>query len=122
MQRYGGKITTNAAAPGTLQVASADSDALLVPAKVRSNSAFAWSRSYGREFAEPARGVETLQELCRATGGAFAPKGDEPFAPGKATVTAEIAPATWLIVAAVLLVLELLLRRLPALTGLLRRK
>ncbi|MFB3891544.1 MAG: VWA domain-containing protein [Phycisphaerae bacterium] len=113
--------------PGDLQVAAGDSDALLVTAKSRTNSAFAWSRTYGREFAEPSHGVETLKELCRATGGAFAADGtfgpnDGPFAPGRATVTAEIAPAAWLIVAAVLLVIELLLRRLPALTGLLRRK
>jgi hypothetical protein len=118
----GGKVATTPAGPGSLQVSSADAEALLFTAKGKANWAFAWSRTYGREFAESSRGIEALKELCCATGGVYAPTGDEPFAPGKAVVTTEIAPASWLIVAAVLLVIELLLRRGQALKGLLRRK
>jgi len=130
----GGKQTTVPAPPptpsrsgegawgGPLQIAAASADALLLTAKGKANWAFSWSRTYGREFAEASHGVETLKELCRVTGGLFAPKGDEPFAPGKAVVTIAVAPAAWLVLAAVLLVVELLLRRGPALTALLRRK
>ncbi|HZK80540.1 MAG TPA: hypothetical protein VFC46_05715, partial [Humisphaera sp.] len=117
-----GKPITAPAPAGPLQVSGADADAVLVTGRGAVNSAFGWSRTYAREFGDPARGVETLKELCHATGGVFAPKGDEPFAPSRSVAVADIPRETWLIAATILLVLEILLRRIPALTALLQSR
>ena len=89
--------------------------------EVKGLAAFSWSRTSGREFADPAEGLATLKELCRITDGVFQPREEELFANGRATVRSALDPAAWLVAAALLLVAELLLRRFPAVAGLFRR-
>jgi len=115
----GGKVLSAAAGA---EVRAAGAEAVLATSRGPANRAFAWSRTYGREFGDLTAGHRTLGDLCRITGGAYEPKGDEPFAPGRSAGADEVAPEAWLLAAAALLAVELLLRRLPALTGLLRRR
>jgi hypothetical protein len=116
-----GKLTTEPAPAADLHLACTGADALLVTAKGKLHFAANWSRTSGREFADPAEGVRMLRELCRATGGTCG-EGDEVFAPSHARVPVNVEPSLWLVVAVILLIVELLLRRLPALTGLLRHR
>jgi hypothetical protein len=102
-------------------IETAGADAVLVTAKGRTNQAWTWSRTYGREFADPAEGLKTLQELSGLTGGTFG-AGDEAFGPATGRIRMQIDAAVWLVAAMILLVMELLLRRLPALTAVLGRK
>jgi hypothetical protein len=108
-------------APGGAEVQTAGASAVLVTAKGNISHASSWNRTYGREFADPAEGVRTLQALASATGGTF-DGGDDAFAPASGKIMSEINPAMWLVAAMVLLVAELLIRRLPALTALLHRR
>ena len=66
---------------------------LQVTARGKSNRAFSWSRTYGREFADPASGIQTLKELSRMTGGCFQATPEEVFAKGKATARLPVRDA-----------------------------
>jgi len=95
--------------------------ALLASRKGRHIGAFSWSRTYGREFGDPALGETMLKTLCEQTGGIFQPQPEELFAGAQHVVRAEIGRGAWLALAVVLLVIDILLRRLPALRSLIRR-
>ncbi len=101
---------------------AADADALLVTAKGKHNAAFAWNRTYGREFGDAAEGEKMLRTLCEQTGGVFQPQPESLFAGGRSLAPWEIGRAAWLAIATLLMVLELLVRRLPAVFALLRRR
>lgn len=115
--KQAGKQVTAPAACGSMRLETAGAEAVLATVKGKANWAAAWSRAYGREFADPAAGTAAMRDLCRAAGGVYAPEPDEPLAPGRASVRAQVQPETWLILAALMLVIELLVRRLPALTA-----
>jgi hypothetical protein len=107
--------------PATTTIETAGAEAVLVTAKGKANEAWGWSRSFGREFADPADGVKTLQELSRLTGGTFG-AGEEAFGAAQGRVRVQVDAAWWLVAAMILLVVELLLRRLPALTAVFARQ
>jgi hypothetical protein len=110
----GDKIET---ASGAHEVETAGASAVLLTAKGAQNHAASWNRTYGKEFADPADGIKTLQALATNTGGTSGPS-DDAFAPPTAAVTTHLDPAIWLVAAMILLVAELLLRRSPALATL----
>jgi uncharacterized membrane protein len=101
---------------------AAGSDALLVTAHGKLNAAFAWNRTYGREFGDAADGEKILRTLCEQTQGVFQPPPESLFAGGRSWAAWEIGRAAWLAVAAGLMALELLVRRLPAVFALVRRR
>ena len=117
----GGQVVSKPGGPGPWRV-TGDADAILVTARGKHNSGFAWSRTYGREFADPAQGEEMLKTLCSRTGGVFQPPPESLFAGSGSLALREIDPGAWLAAAAGLLIVELLLRRLPAVAGLWRRR
>ena len=102
-------------------VSAGDARSILVTEKGKANRAFSWSLCYGREFDDPARGVETLRRLCRDADGLWAPTAEQVFAPGQAVVDATLPTGVWLAIACFLLVADLLVRRMPAVTAVLRR-
>jgi uncharacterized membrane protein len=119
-----GKLHTAPAGPNE-KIATGGCDAVLATAKGKSNAAFNWSFStnaFGKEFGDVAKGRELLKDLAGATGGVFDPSEAQVLAPSNATVVGEITPAMFLALAVLLLTAELLLRRLPAVKSLLRRK
>ena len=116
----GGKLDTRPAGPGPLGV-TPETDALLVRCQGNQLAAFSWSRTYGREFADPAQGEAMLKTLCAETGGRFQPTLEEVLAGGGARGSFAVDCGAWLAAAVLLLVLEILLRRLPAVKALLRR-
>ena len=106
----------------TPEVSAGGADALLVTAGEGTQYEFSWNKTYGREFADPIKAMQDMKAFCQAGGGAFAPSVAEALAPGRAAHRGQVAPDAWLVLAAVLLVAELLIRRLPVLTLLTRRK
>lgn len=102
------------------QLPVGDSRAVLASQTGKSISAFGWSRTYGREFDDPAKGLAAMETLCRVTGGIFRPQEDQIIAPASSGGSLTLSPAAFLIIAAVLLSVELVLRRYPVLGGLLK--
>ena len=116
----GGKVATALTPNGAGRLECAGADALLVTAKGKAIQAYSWSRTCGREFGDPAQGIKTMRELCAATGGTLG-QGEEAFAPAHARQTVQVTPELWLVTVIVLLIAELLLRRLPAVAAFVRR-
>ena len=112
-----GKVETMAAGPEPIRVMP-DTDALLCVSKGKQIDAFSWSRTYGREFADPAQGEAMLKTLCARTGGIFQPRAEDLFANGRHRTWFALGQTAWLVAAVLLLLAEILLRRLPALKSL----
>ena len=113
-----------AEAPATLLVPLGPDGASGSPEgnETKYGQAFAWSRSYGREFGDAAEGVDVLKGLCHLTGGVFQPEVKQLFSGGEAIVYSRMNRSLWLVAAFVLLLAELLLRRMAAVTRLFRRR
>ena len=101
-------------------VRTAGASAVLVTSGDATKHAFSWSRTYGREFADGAKAIEQLKAFTQASGGKYAPTVEEVLAPAAATHPVQSGPDVWLVLAALLLVAELLVRRIPALTRVLK--
>ena len=72
--------------------------------------AFSWSRTYGREFGDPAQGEAVLKALCRETGGGLSAAARQDFSPGREHVSRSFPPAAWLAAAVGCRCVEILLQ------------
>ncbi|KPK48855.1 MAG: hypothetical protein AMK72_05910 [Planctomycetes bacterium SM23_25] len=117
-----GEVKTETAAETPLRLEADEASATLLVTETKFGQAFAWNRSYGREFGDAEEGVGVLEGLCHFTGGVFQPKMTDLFSDGKAIVYSQMNRSAWLIAALVLLLAELLLRRMAAVARIFRRR
>ena len=118
----GEKIVEVAATAGRHSLPVGTNRAMLVTTGGKTLRAATWKRTAGAEFDDPARGLATLRALSEAAGTTFDPTTEDILAPQKASARRPLTPPLWLAAAAVLLIVELLFRRLPALTNLRRKR
>ncbi|MEI6845992.1 MAG: vWA domain-containing protein, partial [Candidatus Firestonebacteria bacterium] len=117
-----GKITPETFKENNPVVSAAGStEALLFVEYGAQNKAFSWAKTFGKEFAAPEKGAGVLRELCGRTGGIFEPEIKDLFLNGKAKTHFEINPVIWLVLALLVFILELFVRRLPAVTAFFNR-
>jgi len=114
----GEKIIEVAATASRHSLAAGSSRAMLVTTGGKALRAAAWKRTAGAEFDAPARGLAMLRAISEAAGTTFDPTTEDILTSTKAFAGRPLTPPFWLAAAAVLLIIELLLRRLPALTRL----
>lgn len=96
------------------------SDALLVatiPTAGKPTESCSWSRTYRLEFGDAVKAAADMKSLCEATGGTLDSQDEAPLAKAETVVQKQILPSTWLLVACLLLVTELMIRRGPAVVG-----
>ncbi len=109
-----GKVQTDKLTGPMARVDSAGAAAIDLVAEGAATRVFSWSRNYAREFGDPLEGAALLEKLCKRTGGVFKPGEEALFSPGHAKIHSEVRPSLWLGIGVGLLLLELLIRRLPA--------
>ena len=117
-----GEVRTESPVETPLRLEPAETSATLLVNETKYGQAFAWSRSYGREFGDAAEGVDVLEDLCHRTGGVFQPEVKDLFSGGEAIVSSQMNRSAWLVAALVLLLAELLLRRMAAVARIFRRR
>jgi hypothetical protein len=113
----GGKIVTEPAAK-LAEIPTEASAAILISSRGRTNRAFAWRRTFGAEFGDVQQGRQTLAQIAALGGGQFDPSPQAVFEPGRQRLTFRIEPWMYLVLAAVMLIADLFVRRLPALAAL----
>ena len=74
------------------QLPVSDSRAVLASQTGKSLNAFGWSRTYGREFDDPAKGLAAMEQLCNATGGVFRPQEQQIVAPAASGGSLTLSP------------------------------
>lgn len=119
--KLGAAAIAEAKADG-LEVDAADRDAILVVTGEGTKQAFGWSRTYGKEFADQAAATEGMKAFCQSAGGTWSPKVEQVLAPAEMDIARQTGPTAWLVLAALALIAELLVRRLPAVTRLMKKK
>lgn len=115
-----GLASGNATAPVT--VTTNGSQAMLLTSRGAQIRSLGFGRSYGQEFGDAEAGRATLRQLADQTGGIFDPTIEQALAPASIKVERVIPPTAMLLVALAALVVDLLIRRLPAVGGLFRKR